>query len=130
MSMKLHRAVRWRVWSAGLLAFGVAPAIAVAAPFCLSSQAIPPQCIYTDPSLCQRDAQQQHGVCTVNKAEFAPTPNLGQYCVVTASMVSLCIYPDRESCETDAQRRHGTCVAAPGQAPYAAPDPYNAINGR
>lgn len=121
---------RWRIWSVGVLAFLSCPASVLAAPFCVSTQALPPQCIYVDPSNCQRDAQQQGGVCTVNTAEFKPPPGLGQYCVVTPGLVSLCVYPDRSSCMADAQSRHGACVKAPTVAPYGAPDPYAPVGGR
>ncbi len=129
MKSSLNRR-RWVLWGAGLLALLGSPTATRAAPFCLTNQAIPPQCIYTDPSICQRDAARQGGVCSVNTAEYKPQPGIGRYCVVTPSLVSLCVFPDRGSCEADAQKRHGACVTAPGVAPFKAPDPYAAIGGR
>lgn len=122
--------LRRHLWSMGILTALSCPVAAFAAPFCVSTESLPPQCLYHDPAICQRDAAEQGGVCSVNTAEYKPTPGIGQYCVVTPSLVSLCVYPDRTSCMADAESRDGTCVKAPTVAPYGAPDPYAAIDGR
>ncbi len=120
---------RWRLCSVALLAFLGSPAAVLAAPFCVTTQALPPQCLYVDPAECQKDALHQGGVCTVNSAEYKPQPGVGQYCVVGPSLISECIYPDRGTCMSEAKSRHGACVKAPSVAPYGAPDPYAAIGG-
>lgn len=102
---------------------------ALAAPFCLESQSVPPQCIYDDASECQNDAARQGGVCEANPQQLTLQPGIGQYCVVTSSGVSSCIYPDRGSCAAEAARQHGACTAAPEIAPARTPDPYSAVGG-
>ena len=54
---------RWlvRMGCAVMLAALASPALA--APFCLQNQIIPPQCIYYDANECQHDAMRQGGVC-------------------------------------------------------------------
>jgi len=113
-------------WAVFLLTTG-GPAIA--APYCIQSQALPPQCNYDDPSLCQADANRQGGVCSANPQETALQPGIGQYCVVTAGGASNCSYADRATCTAEAQRQNGACVEAPTIAPAKAPDPYSAVNG-
>lgn len=117
-----------RLWGLVLLAAGATPA--AAAPFCIRTQAVPPQCVYFDAAQCQHEALRQNGVCTVNLAEAKVNPGIGQYCVVTSSVVSLCAYPDRGACMAEAAREKGACVEAPGVAPGKAPDPYAAVGGR
>lgn len=106
-----------------------APIGASAAPFCLRSQAIPPQCIYYDASLCERDAKKQGAFCEVNTADLKLQRGFGQYCVVTSTRISSCFYTDRGTCAAAAERQHGTCAEATGRATSAAPDPYGA-NGQ
>jgi hypothetical protein len=91
---------------------------------------IPPQCIYYDAAECQRDAQRQNAVCSVNPDEIRLSAGPGQYCVVTAGGVAQCIYTDRDSCTAEASRQHGTCAEAPQTAPSRAPDPYADVNGQ
>jgi hypothetical protein len=114
----------------GLVLLAASATPAVAAPFCVRTQALPPQCIYVDAAQCQNEALRQGGVCTVNSAEVRVNPGIGQYCVVTSSVVSLCAYPDRGTCMAEAARHNGACVEAPGIAPGRAPDPYAAVGGR
>ncbi|HTW71819.1 MAG TPA: hypothetical protein VME47_18185 [Acetobacteraceae bacterium] len=102
---------------------------AFAAPYCVQSQALPPQCDYYDPSLCQENANRQGGVCAENPQEARLQPGIGQYCVVTAGGASNCSYADRGTCAAEAQRQKGACVEAPAIAPAKAPDPYSAVNG-
>ena len=119
---------RTGLWST--VVFSCFATSAIAAPFCISNQALSPQCNYFDAAECQQAAQAQGGVCTVNTAEVHINPGIGQYCMVTSSVVSLCAYPDRATCQAEAQRHNGACVAAPNIAPAKTPDPYAAIGGR
>ena len=109
---------------------GLASSGAGAAPFCLTSQTLPPSCIYYDAQDCARDAQHQGGVCSANASEVRLSSGFGQFCVVTSAKASICSYADRQTCALDAQRLRGTCVAAPSRAFVGAPDPYSDVNGR
>jgi hypothetical protein len=102
---------------------------AVAAPFCLQSQVIPPQCIYYDAQQCNREAARQDGVCGANPDELPLSPGPGKFCVVTSSRTSTCAYADRPTCTQEALRQNGTCTEAPRTA-AGVPDPYSPINGR
>ncbi|PPQ27102.1 hypothetical protein CCS01_28645 [Rhodopila globiformis] len=102
----------------------------MAAPFCLTSQVLQPQCIYYDAQLCARDAaQQKNAVCSANPAEMPLSANVGQYCVVTSARSSNCTYADRQTCARAATEQRGTCVIAPTRQSVGAPDPYSAQNG-
>jgi hypothetical protein len=101
-----------------------------AAPFCIGSEALPPQCIYYDAGSCNKEAVRQGGVCSVNTKEVHITRNVGQYCVVTSQQVSLCIYSDRSSCTAAATLQHGACVHSPETAPSGAPDPFSSTAGQ
>jgi hypothetical protein len=119
-----------RPFRAAALVLGLAaPVTALAAPFCVRNQMLAPQCIYYDASECQRDAQQQGGVCGVNPSEFPLQAGAGQYCLVTSTRASLCVYTDRNTCTADAIRQHGACTDTVQIAPSRAPDPY-AANGQ
>jgi hypothetical protein len=103
------------------------PGSAMAAPFCLTSQAIPPQCIYYDAGLCQRDAARQgaSGECVVNTKEVRLTPSTGAYCLVTSTVTSQCVYLDYDSCLREANRQQGACAsAAAGAGRPGVPDPF------
>lgn len=102
---------------------------ALAAPFCLETQAVPPQCNYFDAHQCQQDAAKQGGVCSVNNQQVTLTPGIGQYCVVTSQGVSQCMYADRGTCADQATRQGGACTEAPNVAPARTPDPYAAVGG-
>jgi hypothetical protein len=125
-----RNASRLHLIAATLLMSGVVAHPAAAAPFCISSQVLPPQCIYVDAEECGREATRQGAVCSANAAELRLTRGVGQYCAVTSTQISICHYADRQSCNVDAARLHGTCVAALGVAPARTPDPYSAINGQ
>ena len=102
---------------------------ALAAPFCIESQALPPQCNYYDAAECQNDAARQGGVCSANAQELTLQPGIGQYCLATSYGASFCVYPDRASCMVEAARQHGACTVAPNVAPGKSPDPYSAVGG-
>lgn len=128
-----RRCRRWKTQHWLLLStisLAATPTAIHAAPFCIQSQALPPQCIYFDPQVCRKDADRQGGTCEVNGSEVRVSINVGQYCVVTSQLVSLCIYSDRGTCTAEAERQHAACTKAPFVAPSAAPDPYAAIGGR
>ncbi len=103
------------------------PGSAMAAPFCLTSEALPAQCIYYDTALCPRDAAQQGGgtECVVNTKEVRLTPSVGAYCLVTSTLVSLCVYQDLDGCSKAAAPQHAACVVAAARAGGpAAADPF------
>jgi hypothetical protein len=103
---------------------------ALAAPFCIKSQVLPPQCIYYDAQQCSKEALRQNAVCSTNPAELTLAPGNGKYCVVTSSRVSVCAYADRTTCARDAALQQGTCTDAPATAAGAGvPDPYSTVNG-
>jgi hypothetical protein len=115
-----------RIGLAGLLSL-IAPLPVVAAPFCIESMALPPQCMYYDAGLCQQAADQQHGLCAVNPNEVKVSPGIGHYCLLTSSLVSSCIYTDRRDCQRDATVQHGACVDAPSRPESPAADPFRFI---
>jgi hypothetical protein len=121
---------RPRVWRSSLAQLTVlVPIGAHAAPFCLGSEAIPPQCIYYDANSCSKEAIRQGGACSANPKEVRITTNVGQYCVVTSQQVTLCYYSDRGSCTNAAARQQGVCISRPDMAPSAAPDPFSSTAG-
>ena len=102
----------------------VMPLPAVAAPFCVYTEAVPPQCIYFDPGSCSERARQLKGECSANPDEMKMTAGLGHYCLVTAG-ASMCIYVDRNECNREAQRqRAAACVEATGVPESPAVDPF------
>lgn len=102
---------------------------ALAAPFCIQSQSLPPQCNYYDAHECQKDAGKQGGVCSVNPQQMTLQPGVGQYCIVTSGGASICEYADRGTCQAEAERQNGACTEAPNVAPVGSPDPYSAVGG-
>lgn len=102
---------------------------ASAAPFCLRSQVISPQCIYYDAQQCQRDAQRQNGECAANPSELRLTQGSGEYCVVTSTQASSCVYADQPSCTVEAVGHKGVCVPA-STRPARQPDPFSGVNGQ
>jgi hypothetical protein len=111
---------------AGALAL-LAPAAAVAAPFCVQSQTIPPQCLYYDASECNQRALQLGGNCTVNPQEVHVSVGLGHYCLLTSSLVSSCIYADATACAAEAKHEQGACIEAPTRPESPAADPYRDV---
>ena len=103
---------------------------ALAAPFCVRGQILPPQCIYYDARDCERDARHQGEVCSANPAEVTLSQGPGLYCVVTSSRVSVCAYTDRTTCAREAMQHNGICSEAPARsAGVGSPDPYSPVNG-
>ncbi len=86
------------------------PLPAVAAPFCVYSEALPPQCIYFDAASCAKRATQLGAYCSVNSDEVHASATIGHYCLLTSSLVSSCVYVDRGNCYRDAAQQHGVCV--------------------
>jgi hypothetical protein len=103
------------------------PSVAQAAPFCVQTQAIPPQCIFVDAGSCSERATQMGGTCTVNRAEVHVSVGLGHYCLLTSSQVSACIYADRSLCELEAHHQHGVCIDTPNRPESPAADPYRDV---
>lgn len=102
-----------------------------AAPFCIMTQTLPPQCIYVDAAECTREAARQGGACSANASELHLVQGIGGFCVVTSGLASVCAYHDRQTCDREAARQRGACVDAPGLSPtVSSPDPYSPINGR
>ena len=101
----------------------------LAAPFCIRSQVLPPQCLYYDAQQCNKEAARQGAVCSANPAELRLTPGFGRYCVVTSQQVSICQYTDRNICQKEASAHQGTCTEAPAGTGRGAPDPYSPTEG-
>ena len=80
-----------------------APLPVAAAPFCVQTEAIPPQCIYFDARSCNDRAHEMGGTCSVNTAEVHISVGLGHYCLLTSAQISACIYPERAACDAEAQ---------------------------
>lgn len=118
-----------------VLAFLAAPVAAQAAPFCLQTEALPPQCIYYDPDNCNRAARLQSptGSCSANPREVRIAARGGEYCIVTGERVANCVYVDRISCDRSAARHHAVCTYIPsagrGRPAVGAPDPYAVAPG-
>jgi len=100
---------------------------AIAAPYCVQTEAVPPQCLYYDAVACDARARQINGYCSVNAAELSIAPGIGHFCMLTSGNVSTCYYLDAESCNAEARRQHGVCVAAPARDESPAPDPFRHI---
>jgi hypothetical protein len=123
----LAHAVRLALVVAACLVASIA---AHAAPFCLQTEALPPQCIYYDADDCNRAARKQSitGTCSINPREMRIAARGAEYCVVTSERLAQCIYLDRISCDQNAARLHGVCTYMPTagrkQPASGAPDPY------
>ena len=103
------------------------PLPAVAAPFCVYSEALPPQCIYFDAASCGKRAAQLGAYCSVNGNEVNVSVAVGHWCLFTSGLVSSCVYVDQGNCTRDAARQHGVCVKSPGLPESPAADPYHDI---
>jgi hypothetical protein len=111
-----------------LAAVGLAAAPgANAAPFCVQSGAVPPQCLYFDAASCDARARQMNGSCTTNPAELRVSPGPGHFCLITSGPVSSCLYFDGASCDVEAKRQHGVCIEQPARSESPPPDPYRQI---
>jgi hypothetical protein len=100
---------------------------AMAAPYCVQTEAVPPQCLYFDAASCDARAKQMGGYCSVNTAELRIAPGIGHYCLLTSGNVANCFYPDAGSCNAEAERQRGVCVASPSRDESPPPDPYQHI---
>ena len=105
----------------------VMPLPALAAPFCVYSMAVPPQCIYVDAASCAKRAEQLGGLCAVNGQEVHIDPTAGHYCVLTSSLVSSCAYVDPANCARDARQQRGVCVKSTVMPGIPPADPYQDI---
>ena len=102
---------------------GLAGGVAQAAPFCITSDALPPQCMYVDAQSCQADANRQGGVCVANPAELQTPPGPGNFCVASGAGAMQCVYADRLNCLAEAQRINGACIEANATL-AGTPDPF------
>ena len=75
------------------------PVMAYAAPFCMTLQGIPPQCIYDDARDCKHRAGQLSGICTVNINEITSATGAEKFCSVDSTRTPQCLYVDRNGCE-------------------------------
>jgi hypothetical protein len=116
---------RWTPHLLGVLL--AAPATAIAAPFCVQNQSIPPQCIYYDAQSCNFEAGKINGFCTVNPQQVTVRSGIGHYCLITSGMVSQCIYPDLSNCQAEAKRQQGACVQDPGRPESPGADPFKFV---
>jgi hypothetical protein len=103
------------------------PLAALAAPFCVRTESISPQCLYFDARECGTRAAQMGGTCVANPAEIHVSSTLGHYCLLTSGPVASCIYNDPGVCAAEAQHQHGACILAPDRPESPAPDPYRDI---
>ena len=110
----------------GLLVF-TTPMAALGAPFCVQTQAIPPQCLYYDAGECAKEAARTGGFCAPNPAELTVSAGIGHYCLMTSSRMSSCIYADLSTCQRDAQHQQAACVQAPNSPESPGADPYREI---
>jgi hypothetical protein len=105
----------------------VVPRLLLAAPFCVQTQAIPPQCIYADAAACDTRARQMGGTCSANPSEVHVYGGLGHFCLLTSGKTSSCVYPDRSDCDREAQHQRGVCIQAPDRPESPGPDPYRYV---
>ena len=95
----------------------------LAAPFCVQTQAMPPQCDYYDAAQCRKRAAELKGYCVANPPELViRAGGTGEYCLVLSSRDAQCLYPDRTSCENDAGPANGVCIEK--SAVSVEKDPY------
>ena len=118
-----------RPWRLALLAMAGLPVSlpAIAAPYCVQTEAVPPQCLYYDAASCNARAKQMQGYCSINTAELRIAPGIGHFCMLTSGNVATCLYPDADSCNAEARRQSGVCVAAPARDESPPPDPFRHI---
>ena len=103
-----------RLASVLLLASLLPSAPAMAAAYCLQTEAIPPQCIYDDPGECSTRAAQLNGWCTSHQT-LTSTAGSGRFCLLINGAAS-CTYIDQGICMRDAAQQHGACITAPSTA--------------
>ena len=116
--------IRKRLAVLGVFA-GLFPAGQVlAAPYCVQTEAVPPQCIYNDPGLCQTRAFQLGGWCTPNPVGVEVPATQARFCLLISGATS-CRYADQNLCLRDAVQQHGACISAPvTTGANIAPNPY------
>jgi hypothetical protein len=96
---------------------------AVGAPFCVTVQGLPDQCVYVDGAECQRRALQLGGICSANAKEIKTPPGPGAFCLAAGGQAVACNYVDRQSCQEDALRQHTACIQATAP-PSVSVDPF------
>jgi hypothetical protein len=103
---------------------------AQAAPFCISNQVLPPQCMFYDAQQCANEAARQNAQCSPNLAEIRLSRGTGEYCVITSAGASVCAYADYQTCSTAAAQQHGACVQGNPNRAAREPNPYSLLNGQ
>ena len=103
------------------------PLPAVAAPFCVYSEALPPQCIYFDAQSCAKRAKQLGAFCSVTGNEVQLSTAMGHYCLLTSGLASSCVYVDEALCNRDAAQQRGVCVRSTTLPESTAGDPFHDI---
>jgi hypothetical protein len=99
-----------------------------AAPWCVTNQNFPPQCLYYDPHECQVRAGQLGGVCVGNPETTPVRAGLGQYCLVVAGARPACDYVDEDQCNAQAAQLKGACIlASEASGPNLAPNPFRQV---
>jgi hypothetical protein len=101
--------------------FGSTGGTAQAAAFCLTSNTMPPQCVYETVSQCAAAAENPGIGCIPNPNEQQQFFGTGRYCVATEQRIEYCLFADYQSCNSDAQRRRGICYDRGAIGPN---DPY------
>ena len=102
----------WRRIIVGCAALVATASGVHAAPFCIQVTGIPLQCLYVDPSSCQREANRQGGLCASNPDEFKTPAGGAQFCLVESGNVVSCTFADRSTCTAESRRRNAACIAA------------------
>lgn len=110
----------------GVVLFAI-PASAVAAPFCVETDAIPPQCIFYDAAQCNKRAAEMGGQCTVDSSQVQVSTGIGHYCLLTSSKVTYCVFAGRDDCDREAKHQQGVCIQAPGSPEAPGADPYRNV---
>lgn len=101
------------------------PIAAIAAPYCVHTLSVPPQCIYDDPNECRVRANQLNGYCIANPQDTKVQAGIGQYCLLVAGGAPSCVFTDQGLCQQEATRQRGACITAPqATGRNLAPNPY------
>ncbi len=112
-----------------LLGTLIAATPAFAAPFCVQTEALPPQCLFFDAGSCQKQAARMKGWCTGNPEALNIAPGIGRTCLVTSGMATSCEYDNPASCAREAAHEGGVCVQSPPPRPAGnTANPYQFLN--
>jgi hypothetical protein len=104
----------------------LSPKVSVAAPFCVESVGLTPECWYYDVNQCKKEAGKIHARCSANLREITVSAKGVAFCVVDSTKRPECAFQNRESCEDAAARRSGA-ICFETSAP---PDKDSPLYGR